>query len=251
VAFVTDLSAAQPSETSQLDPVHLKATSVLPTMDATGHDRNTTEDLPGANFDRRGKDTTQLACNDQGMRFSSLGGGTSPSEKASISSGKLHVDDGGSFIPLLGSNSHSAGSVQDIGGLTIGNAERLCTRDATTGEISISSDTLGRCKVMIPRTQALPVKPYPPETLHQLAPTAEGSGRLTFTADECLVKVSEYIRLHAKAVTQDNQAQIKSLEEAVKNFQAALDEVAAQRDHFKQRVESLEAMGNQGRRIER
>jgi hypothetical protein len=103
---------------------------------------------------------------------------------------------------------------------------------------------------MAPQPQALPVKPCAPGPVHQLAPASAGSVRPSFTADECLVKVSEYIRLHAEAVTQDNQVQIKRLEETIKNFQAALQEVTAQRDHFKQRVESLKAMGYQDRKID-
>ncbi|KAL2782338.1 hypothetical protein BJX66DRAFT_345945 [Aspergillus keveii] len=219
-------------------------------MDATGHDRRTPGDSPDDISNRRGEDTIRPACNDRGTRLSNIGGGTTPSAKAPISSGKLEDDGGGSFIPSLGSHSHSAGSVQDIEALSIGNAGRLCTRDAASGQIFKSSDTLGRPKVMTPQPQALPVKPCAPGPVHQLAPASAGSVRPSFTADECLVKVSEYVRLHAEAVTRDNQVQIKRLEETVRNFQAALGEVAAQRDHFKQRVGSLEAMGNQGRRID-
>jgi hypothetical protein len=252
MTFVTDGSAAQSSETSHFDPVvRLKAPSGLSTMDATGHDRRTPGDLPDDISKRRGEDTIRPACNDWGTRLSNIGGDTTPSAKAPISSGKLEDDGGGSFIPSLGSHSHSAGSVQGIEALPIGNAERLCTRDAATGQIFKSSDTLGRRKMMTPQPQALPVKPCAPGPVHQLAPASAGSGRRSFTADKCLVKVSEYVRLHAEAVTQDNQVQIERLEETIKNFQAALQEATAQRDHFKQMVETLKAMGYQDGKIER
>jgi phage shock protein A len=56
---------------------------------------------------------------------------------------------------------------------------------------------------------------------------------------ECFEKATKYMQLYAKAIMQEGQSKIKSLEETAKSLHASLEEAIRQRDYFKQMADTM------------